>query len=358
MKVVRSIVAVFLVLIIIGGVGFIGYYFLANRNMNMGTTTGTTSGQESMQGMQGGQQTPNMQQSTAVPNIIAAQNRERLSEALTLINEAMSLITIDPYSKVTVPSPNGVPQNNTNTDRGAGNYYIYPNGNSSVIINPAAGSGNITPAPTPNNPGSTNTNGTTPSNNYVYNQDQLRQLHNDIFNVAQGVMAINQLSNDLLSQSSAPEISPSNYQTYLTRYNNAIQNKTKLTAAMSLLNSFKTLANNNPYAAQNGYAFNNEKMENLNQGVYKLAQAMVVLGRLDNEFIQQISEASVGAQNLAGMTNGMDMSSGSSPINLTTILNILIIMMIIGIILGVFGGIIHAIRNSGKPRPNQGPDAA
>lgn len=348
MKALRTVLAVFLVIIIVGGVGYLGYTFLFMGGMShggMNMAPSQTMSPEAMQEMQGGQQ---QQQNAAVPNVLAAQNREKLSEASAMIDQAMALISIDPYSKATVPFQNGnAGMAQMQPGQSGGTINVYPSGNSSLTIMPGANNPVINPAPTatatPQTPA-----GNSPANNYVYDQTQLRQLHSDIYNVAQGIMMVKGLNDDLLVQSSTAETNPPNYQTYVVRYNTALQNKTKLNNAVAMLNSISTMVNVNPYAPQSGYEFKSGNMDNLHEGVYKLAQAMVILNSLNDDFTQQMTEASVGAQSAANSMNlmpNMNMDN-TTPISLNTIFNIVIIILIIGLVAGIIGAIMRMVRHN------------
>lgn len=387
MKVLRTLFATFLILIIIGGLGYIGYsvFFMGGMNhqgMNtapntaQNTTPGTAvppgntaapnqNQQPANQHGGGHETTGGGSQNTAVLNTVAVQNRDRLSQAIGTINQAMDLITIDPYSKATVPStnPNNMQQGTAQGQpgHGTGTINIYPGGNSSVNIAP---NGNILP----NNPASSaNTNqgavNMQQGQNFVYDQGKLQQIHNGIFTLAQGIMTINQLNDDLLAQSSMVEAVPANYQTYVARYNTALQNKTKLSNAMSLLSQASTLINVNPYASSNGYPYNTDAMAQLHQGVYKLAQGMVMLNRLNEDFTRQMAEASAQVQyiaNAAYQNNNMNHGAMTGwglfgNINMSTVFNLILIVMVVGLIAGILGAIFSIFRKS-KPDPADNPD--
>lgn len=340
MRALRTVLSVFLILIITGGVGYLAYTYvfmggMSHGGMNMGPVETAAPG--AMQGMDG-------MQNTAVPNVIASQNRDRLTQASNMIDEAMNLISTDPYSKATVPNQN-IAQTQTNLGNGTVN--VYPGGNSSVTITPDTISPAVTVAPAATAIPGTAFNGAQ-VNNYVYDQSLLRQLHSNIYNIAQGLTLIKELNDDLLIQSSTTEPNPPDYQTYVTRYNTALKNKTKLNTAVSKLNSISTLVNINPYASQNGFEINSGNMDILHQGIYKLAQAMISISRLNDDFTRQMSDASLGAAN---SMSGMNMSMTSmSTINFSTIFNIMVIVLIVGLVAGIIGAIARMIRqNNYKP---------
>jgi len=391
MKFLKGIVVFLLITIIIGGLGYIGWQvFMPNYHLDLGflgmgnmagtntqQSTQTPTGQSSgMAGMQQGQNNtnqnassnnnqtsgmsdmPGMQQGqnsasqNNVPiNSIAVQNKDKLNQAIGTVNQAIDLITIDPYSRITVPSmtnQQGSMQAQPNQSNGTVN--VYPGANSTV---------NVTP------PGNNTTNNTTPpannnmgamadqqNTNYVFDQGKLQQINTGIYTLAQGVMLINQLSDDLTSQSSMVEVNPPTYQTYISRYNTALQNKTKANNAIMMINQALTLVNVNPYASMNGYQINIPEMQKLHQGVYKLAQGMTMLGRLNDDFLTQMAQAAQQAQILsstnANNTQVMNMNSSGISFNLTTIFNIVLIVMVVGLVLGVFGAILSMFRRNPK----------
>ena len=364
MRVFRGLLAILLILIILGGIGYIGWtlYFMPMNHTGMNTppaNTTTPHGQTP-----GNQQMPGAQHITPQNNIplntTAIQNRDKLNQAIGTINQAIEQVSIDPYSKATVPSnlysaQMGAMQ--APPTQGTGTINIYPDGNSSVNIAP---SGNNPPN---NMASSTNTNQGTVNNiqqnqNFVYDQGKLQQLHNGIFTLAQGVAAINQLNDDLLVQSSMVEVNPPNYQTYMVRFNTAMQNRTKLNKSIEMLSQASTLININPYGAPNGYAYNEDAMQQLHQGIYKLAQGMVMLNRLNDDFAKQMADAAAQAQvifNASGQMNGM--SHGPlgwglfNGISMTSVFNIILIVLLVGLIAGVLGAVFNMF---GRRSANKG----
>ncbi len=369
MKALRGLLAVFLILIIVGGLGYIVWSFFLMPGMNhsgMNTTppAATQPEQNQIPGTQnnGQQQSPqggtsggNMQLNTT-----AARNRDKLNQAVNTINQALDLITIDPYSKTTVSgtAPNATGQNRQDQPgQGSGTINIYPAGSGSVNIYP---SGN-TPANNPAVPANTNQGAADgqQGNNYVYDQTKLQQLHNGIFTLAQGVTAVNSLNDDLLIQASMSEASPPNYQTYVTRYNTALQNKTRLNNAMSMLSQASTLINVNPYASPDGYQYNSSSMQQLHQGIYKLAQGVAMLTKLNEDFTGQMAEAAVQVQNLANASYQMTgMTSHTSgvfgTIGISAIFNIILILLVVGLIAGVLGAIYNMFRSGRRNNGNGG----
>lgn len=366
MKALRRLLATVLILVIIGGLGYIAYNVFYLQGMNhqgMNTTPDNSVPPNNSIAPNPNQQpgghygaSPGTQNPPSL-NTTAIQNRDRLTQAVNTINQAIDLITIDPYSKATMPgvSPNNIQdgtqgQGNQSTDT----VNIYPNGNTSVNITP---SGNNPPN---NTVSPANTNQGTASvkinQNYVYDQGKLQQLHNGIFTLAQGIMTINQLNDELLAQASFFEANPVNYQTFVVRYNIALQNKTKLNNAISLLGEASTLINVNPYGSPNGYAYNADAMQQLHQGVFKLAQGMTMLNRLNEDFTIQMAEASAQVQKIVNasyqdptVNHGTVFDSNLfGNMSMTTVFNLILIVMLVGLIAGVLGAISSVFKRNGQ----------
>ena len=179
-------------------------------------------------------------------NIIAVQNRDRLDRVIANLNEALELITIDPYSRITVP---GEVTERAITQPNNTNIFVYPGGSNPINIiqsNPELGT---SPAEQQVTTGATETTVDQQNINTVYDQGKLQQIHRSIYRIAQGNMLINELRSDLTAQAAIPFPEQANYQWYILQYNIALQNKMKLNEAISLLNEASTLINVNPYAA-------------------------------------------------------------------------------------------------------------
>ena len=340
MKVFRTLLALFLILIILGGVGYITWSFFMPGMNHSGTNT------EQQKNPQGNT-TPN----NTVINTIAAQNKDKLTQAINTINEAMDLITIDPYSKTTISSiiPTDVQASTGQPSQGTGTINIYPEGNSSVNISPSGNNSNNNSTPSANTTQGAASN--LQNGSFVYDQAKLQQLHSGIYTLAQGIMAVNTLNDDLLIQSSSAEANPPNYQTYVARYNTALQNKNRLNSSTSMLSQASTLINVNPYASSSGYKFNTDAMMQLHQGIFKLAQGVSVLNRLNDDFTRQMAEAFAQAQNLsysANQTPNMTHGTVFGTYNLSTVFNIILIVLVVVLIIGILG----AIFNMFKPKDN------
>lgn len=362
MKFIKGLVVFLLIIIIVGGVGFLAYnlYFgnmMLGNGMNMSSdnsedTTSNDTGDskdESMNMSDMEMSSDNMNQTAAIPNPQDAKNREKLNEAITLINKALDQITIDPYSNATVSDKSSMQMNSNMSSQGTGTINIYPSGNSSVNITPNDSTQETDTSKTTmagmNMDDSTQD---TENTNYVYDQVKLQQLHSGIYTIAQGTLAIEELNDSLLGQSMILEQQPFTYQTYVLRYNNALQNKADLEKVMSLLDSASILINVNPYASDNGYTIDSDSVKQLHEGVYNFAQGMAILESLEQDFINQMSSASVSAQNTVYNMGQMDMGSSSTSVfgglSISTIFNIILIVLIVGLIIGILGSILKLFK--------------
>jgi len=366
MRFLKGLLAFFLIIIIVGGVAYVGWNIYVdsqfNNSMDMtsdNTQDNTNNEETDMSNMNNS--TDNAEQNVAIPNPQDAENREKMSKAIDLIDEAVELITIDPYSNATVPDSSDPMQMDNSQGQASqvtGTINIYPSDNSSVNLTPSSDT-----ATNDNGMNNTETQSTmgkmdtvsNQSNNFVYDQAKLQQLHSGIYTVAQGILAINELSDNLLNQSMRIEQAPFTYQTHVLRYSAALQNKADLENALTMLDKASILINVNPYASENGYAYKNDNMKQLHEGIYKYAQGMALLESLGEDFTNQMTTASMSAQNLIYSANQMDMSGSIgtslfSNINMSTIFNIIIIILVIGLIIGILGAISNLFKN--KVRTN------
>ncbi|HYH01462.1 MAG TPA: hypothetical protein VEC37_00020 [Bacillota bacterium] len=340
----RHVFTFFLILIILGGLGYIGWSLLW-ANMNQQPHTGNHTQMPSNQ-----HQTDHNQAQTQQPDYklsaLATSNKDILNDALTTLNQSLEMITIDPYSKTTVPNLSLSDLIVNRTGRGNGNINIYPNGNSTVNVNPSI---NQTQPDSDPNPVNQNLH-------VVFDQNKLFQLHQRIFTLAQGIMLIEGLNEDLSNQAEMMENSPPNYTTYVTRYNLAVQNKSKLTNAINLLNQAFTIVNINPYAHPAGFQYNVSNMEQLHQGIYKLSQAMTKLNNLNARLSQQISLASQQIQQYnPALTTPLAHGTGNAW-NYNSIFNILLILIVLVIIISVLVAIQRSFKSNAPLNDETGPE--
>ncbi|HMM21515.1 MAG TPA: hypothetical protein PKA10_12415 [Selenomonadales bacterium] len=279
-----------------------------------------------------GHQMPGMGGPVPSPfNATASDNRANLNQALTSFNQAIDLITIDPYSQITMPNRmSDYPRDNTTgSTPGTTNKE-----NVTININPPTTG--TAPGTTTAPPGAPPARDLPPSVNIVFDQYKLEQVHDGIFKLSQAQMLLNELNNDLADQSMMGEANPPDQQTLVARYNLTLNNRNKLTLANRLLREAAVLVNINPYAPQSGYVFNNQRMQQLHQGITELAKSTVMLNRLNEEFNQQLM---LIANDLRMAAYSMPATHGGSLFswlgNSSLILNLAFLVIVLGIVLGV-----------------------
>lgn len=296
---------------------------------NMIPSNGGHSGHQ-MDGMQG----HTMQQPSAFNNL-ASQNKDKLVQATTILNQAMELITTDPYSQITQPDKNTLTaqNNNTNTTN------VPTHDGVNININPG---------------GNQQRNAPQNTGNVVYDQTKMEQLHEGIFKFSQAIMLLNEINSDFSDQSVMAEANPPTTDTYIMRYNLTQQNRAKLVQVNRLLQDAAGMANVNPYAPPDGYSYNPQKMQQLHQGIYEFARSALILSRLSEDLNQQMAQIaneakmaraqmSVSTMNgmtasgmAGGMNSGMVMQHGAmTSSDNSWIFNLALIVIVFGIVLGV-----------------------
>lgn len=325
MKVFRGIIRFILILIIVGGTGFLTWNIINGstnmQGMNMGGNENKTNNTTTDQGNNVNNTMPETQNTSSF-NSIDIKNKDSLNQVVTMINDALNQITIDPYSKITLPSTNL--QQNVTDQQGNTTINIYPNSENTVN---APAQGQNSPSTQPNMPNA----------NIVHNQAKLEQLHNGIFKLSQGLMLLNELNDDLTLQVTTQE--QDNYESYVVRYNTLYQNKVKLTKSLNLINEGSLLVNVNPYTTGVGYQYDVAQMDQLNKGIYKLAQGMFLGVKLGEDFTNQMMSVNSLANNtLMGNMNATPSYSIGS-IDVKLILYILIIIFIVTFIMALFGAV-------------------
>jgi hypothetical protein len=362
-----------LVLIIISGVGFLGYNLLSGSGgMNMtsmnSTTTGdstktdtttnsNTAGNSTKDTMNMGgsststttnSNTNDAQYSTTVINAVL-QNKDNLEKTIVALNDSLKLMTLDPYgadtkqqigtnSTTTQPQQNNG-QNQTTTTNGTSTQ-----GGTTVNIYPQNGTTNQTTA--------MQSMGTT------YDTAKMEKLHTGLYKVSVGMQLLNQLKNNLssqLEQASMEVKNPSQY--YYNQYLLTVQNKTKLTEALTNINEASSLVNINPYVSQNGAVYDKERMTNIHDSIYKLAQVVVDLNKINDNFSNQAITLGNVTQNYinnAQSTQNMNMTNTNtsffSNINMVTVFNILVIVFIIIFIVSILGFIGKLFKSTGSTK--------
>ncbi|KXG78000.1 hypothetical protein [Thermotalea metallivorans] len=384
-KFLNGLFTVFLLIVIVGGVGYIGYNYLYmnHGSMNMpgvqnqqnsgstGTNSTDASRQKDMQHGIANNQVPqnnNGQRGAGTQGAmgdinLAFQNKDSLNKAIYLINESIRLMTLDPYApreKVEMNMGNMAPQTN----------------NSPVIDNVQ-----------PNNIPETNTQGNTTINIYppssaasnmqtntfpkmkdmgiTYDPNKMEQLHAGLYKLSVGMQLLEQLNNELASQAAQANQNMQNpVQYYSNQYSMALQNKNKLNQALSYVNEAANLVNINPYISASGLVFDKDKMQQIHQSVFKLAQGVGELNKLGDDFTKQagymanMMQNYINNQNLPQMNHNTPAISNLfngilNNISIPTVVNAMLVLFAIAFILGILGSIFSLLKPLAQKDPKE-----
>ncbi|MBB6214981.1 hypothetical protein HNQ80_001070 [Anaerosolibacter carboniphilus] len=378
-KFLNGLLTVFLLVVIVGGVGYIGYNYLymnhgsmnlpgtENQQANDSTSTNNSSSANGQQNMQHGAmnnqttQQNNGQSATGIRGAtgemtLALQNKDSLNKATYLINESIRLMTLDPYApkeKVEMNMGNMQPQTNYNpiVDNTQPNNTAEANsqGNTTINVYP--------PADTSSN---TQMNASTQMGDMgiTYDANKMEQLHTGLYKLSVGMQLLEQLNNELVSQAEQANQNTQNLvQYYSNQYNMTLQNKNKLNQALNYVNEAANLVNINPYVSANGLVFDKDKMQQIHQSVFKLAQGVGELNKLGDDFTKQAVYMANMMQNYMNNPNLSQMNHGTSStpslfggifnnISIPTVVNATLVLFAIAFILGILGSIFNLLKPS------------
>ncbi|MBB6215482.1 hypothetical protein HNQ80_001571 [Anaerosolibacter carboniphilus] len=384
-KFLNGLLTVFLLIVIVGGIGYVGYNYLYmnHGSMNMpgaenqqasdstSTNSTSTNDQQNMQhGAMNNQSTQqnNGQSATGTQGAtgemtLALQNKDSLNKATYLINESIRLMTLDPYApkeKVEMNMGNMPSQTNNNpiVDSTQPNNTAEANsqGNTTINVYP--------PTDTSSN---TQMNASMQMGDMgiTYDANKMEQLHTGLYKLSVGMQLLEQLNNELVSQAEQANQNTQNLiQYYSNQYNMTLQNKNKLNQALNYVNEAANLMNINPYVSANGLVFDKDKMQQIHQSVFKLAQGVGELNKLGDEFTKQAVYMANMMQNYMNNPNlsQMNHATSSTPslfggifnnISIPTVVNATLVLFAIAFILGILGSIFSLLKPPAKKDPKE-----
>ncbi|KNY28076.1 hypothetical protein [Pseudobacteroides cellulosolvens] len=385
MKFLRGVLVVFLVTIIVGGLGFIGYITLFTNHSGHNNTTVTANTENTNQSKDTSKDTmanhtgmsqnaDNSQQSGNSAGLNQAntilQNKDSLNKSLTALNEAIRLMTVDPYASDSNSDKMG---NMQMKDSSQAPVTPMPQGDTKANAqsNPTAsgqGGNNTTVNIYPQADANQSTQSTTSQQNNVimqnmgtvYDANKMEQLHNGVYKMSLGMALLNQLQNQLVSQAENASTNTQDLvQYYTNQYSLTVQNKTKLTQAQNYINEAASLVNINPYISSSGLVYDKERMNQIHQSIYKLAEGVASLNLLSDDLTRQSIILSNTAQTYisnittAGQMSHTAMSQGVfgglfSNINIKTIVNTVLVIFVVVLILSILGFIFSQLKSTKK----------
>lgn len=314
-----------LIIIIVGGVGFLGYSLLKNNGgMSMDSMSGSmTTGNNNMSSQP--QDTMNTgsgddtQYSTVVISSVL-QNKENLEKTIKDLNSSINLMTLDPYSA-------------ENSQHGSQNQI--PVGETAPQSSQITGMQSM---------------GTT------YDAAKMEKLHTGLYKVSVGMKLLNQLNDNMEVQyeKASMEINePTEY--FYNQYLITVQNKAKLSEALTYVNEASSLLNINPYVSQSGSVYDKEKMSNIHDSIYELAQVVIDLNKINDDLANQaitLGNVTQGYIDSANSMQNMNMSSTNtfSNINVVSLLNIAAIAFMAIFVVSILGYIYRLFRTPAVPK--------
>jgi hypothetical protein len=316
-----------LLIFIVGGVGFLGYSLLkSNGDMSMDSMNGsmTTRNNDMISQPQdtmntGADNDDDTQYSTVVISSVL-QNKENLEKTIKDLNSSINLMTLDPYSA----------ENNQH------------------------GSQDQTSAGETASQGSQVTG--MQSMGTTYDAAKMEKLHTGLYKVSVGMKLLKQLNDNMEVQyeKASMEINnPTEY--YYNQYLITVQNKTKLSEALTHVNEASSLLNINPYVSQSGSVYDKEKMSNIHDSIYELAQTVIDLNKINDDLANQaitLGNVTQGYIDNANSMQDMNMESTNifSNINVVSLLNIAAIAFMAIFVVSIIGYIYRLLRTPAAPK--------
>ncbi len=356
-----GLVVFVLIIIILGGVGYLGFNIISNANgmpgMNMASdTTATikesTDSAGTISTETSNQPTTDNNTSTAVVETYKINqlnqmmlNNEALNKAYQTVSSALENMTLDPYAAGTDKSASmndpmgdqsmeGMQKDTTGDTQGNTTVNIY--------------TGDVT-----DQKRTQMTNmGTT------YDAEKMQQLHFGLYKVSVGMQLLKQLQSDIelqIEKTSVDTGSKTEY--YMKQYNKIVSNKNKLNNALTYINEAVDLININPYVDANGLVYDSKRMTGLHDSIYRIAQGVVDLNKLDSDFLAQavdlgsLAQAAYNeelqSQNTDTMSN-MNMTTPSSGMNISTIATFALIAFVVIFLIGLIGSILNLFKSGNQ----------
>jgi hypothetical protein len=332
------------------------------------TKSNTAQAQQNMSGMQNGsinqqtqQNSSSLQQSNNQLSLNQAnmilQSKDKLDKSAALINEAMKLMSVDPYAPSQSNSAMNMQPQTSNIpaqpSKGSTSS-VADTGNSTTInIYPEGSNSNTQSNSMPQN-------GTMQGMGSTYDENKMEQLHSGLYKIAVGNALLELLKNELVNQA---EYAAGNYQDavqyYSNQYNLTVQNKNKLNQALTYINEAANLVNINPYISANGLVYDKDRMGKIHQSIQKLAEGVASLNQLSDDFskqtilltniVQNYINKQAELNNQQMINSSMVMSTGLfgglfDNISMSSVINVIMILFAVGLIFGIFGFIFSLLK--------------
>ncbi|AIQ14406.1 hypothetical protein [Paenibacillus durus] len=302
MKTVRSIIGFVLIIIILSGLGYIGW-FVSKSGLISWNNFGTAANETSAHSQHAAMQQAETTSSTKVNPANALQ--EKVSSANQTVKQMADLMSEYPYA---VPAS-------------AATY-------------------------------GSNGSGGTGGQAGVQHPVQVQNNQRGIYILSESVYLLNQLDQTLKSQTGLTESASPTYQTYVNRYNLLVQSRTTLNNVYVKLNDAKDLFLSN--AAGPAAAYNEPgDIQQANKAIYQMAQTVMEMDSLNRWVDNEMEQTVVQARNLsateASNAASQSQSSGFSikGIQIPGLMTSIAVLFIVLLAVGIIG----MIRSLVVPRP-------
>jgi len=374
MKLLKGFLVFILIVVIVGGLGFVAYNLLFKGNsgnmsnsnvLNTQSTNQTKNANKNvLQNNTGMTQNSDISQQTPKSaglsqSSVILLNKESLNKSITSLNDALKLLSFDPYSPGSTANSTGSTQNNSQTNAPQS---TQGNNQANPTATPAQGSNNtINVYPqTSSQPNTSQQNNTNMQNmGTTYDANKMEQVHNGLYKISLGMALLNQLQTQLVAQEENATANTQDLAQYYTnQFSLATQNKAKLTQALTYINDAVSLVNINPYVSSAGIIYDKDRMNQVHQSVYKLAEGVASLNLLSDDFTKQGVTLSNTAQMYINNSANSQMANNGlgngifgglfDNVNAQTVVNVILIIFVIGLILGVLGFIYSQLKPKDK----------
>ncbi len=349
-----GLVVFFLIIIILGGVGYLGFNIIKNADgmpgMSMASNkTSTDTGKTNTTDSGTKDETANTQNNNTQSNAENAykisqtnqimKSKEALSQAYETISAALDKMTLDPYATDTDKnsSMNGNSMGNMQNDNTNSR-----NSQDKTTINIYNGSTSGQQSSQMQSMGQT------------YDADKMQQLHVGLYKVSVGMQLLDQLKDDITGQIEKAGVDTSSKtEFYMNQYYKTVQNKNKLQEALTYINEAVNLININPYVDANGLVYDSQRMAKLHDSIYTIAQGVVDLNKLNDDLLSQSVNLGTLAQKAyselqQSQNNTGTMNMPSSGLNITNIITIVLIAFVVIFIITLLGSIVKLFKSGGQ----------
>lgn len=361
-KFLQGFLALILILVIAGGIGYIGYNYLSSISSNnsmAGHGSAYSNEYKSSSTTQSTQNShSNMQKGTVSIDSMTTTmaNKESLDKAILSLKKSIAYMTLDPYA------PNVVISQQPSDTGASNNMGSMPNMQSN-----ASSSGTDANATSTTEPQASSSSMIMTNMGTRYNADKMEQLHKGIYKLSVGMLLLDNIGKEFTSQAEYAAINMDNQlQHYISQYNMTLQNKNKLNQAINYVNEAANLVNINPYVDQNGLVYDKERMKSIHESIVSMAEGVATLNILNDELTKQSVNTSVKVQNIMNALNtstapstAPDVASHSTPsgvfgnafssINIPAVINITLILFVVLFILGLLGFVFSLLKPKQQP---------